>query len=856
MTTPARQQYLDIKSDYPNEILLFRMGDFYETFDDDAKILSRELDIALTSREMGKGNKIPLAGIPFHSLNTYIPKLVTKGYKIAICEQTSVPKDSKGIVDREVIRIITPGTVTEDSLLSHDTNNYLASICIYDNKVGLSYVDITTSEFSATTIDITELESEISRLMPKEILIPKETAINFNIDKSIIVTCTDYEITDFEFTYKSVCDFFGVKNLIGFECEVNKFAVQTVYAILSYIKSHNKFALNGITSLSKYATSNFMVLDEQTRKNLELFSGGKSDSQHASLYYVLNKTKTAMGSRLLRNWISKPLIDINELNSRLNVIDWLTTNSYDLGSINKALSDISDLERLMSKVSIGSVTPRDLIGILKSLESGSLIKNILNASTKPNLTKWMVDLFEDNLTSTSLLKSSINQDTPNKLGTGKSIQKRYSQQLDSLMEVEKKSQIQIAELEKSEQIITGIKSLKVGYNKVFGYYIEVSNSNIDSVPDNYIRKQTLVGGERYITPQLKSYEEEIFASQNKISILESEIYKDICVKLSRDISQILKTAKAIAIIDVFCSLSKVAIEQSYIKPTLSESNILHIKNGRHPIIENIIGNQNYIPNDIILGNNDADIIILTGPNMSGKSTYLKQIGLIALLAQIGSYVPASEAIIGLSDRIFTRVGLQDDLTLGQSTFMVEMVETALILNNATSKSLIILDEVGRGTSTYDGLAIAQSVIEHIHNDSKLKCRTIFATHYHELIDIADKLTHAKNFHVMVNENKGNVIFLRRIQTGGASKSYGIHVAQLAGLPSSVIDRAAILLEHLETANNNNSIDTLANNKAKQLSLIDNEPDQILNELNRINIDLLTPLDAMNLLYKLKNNYIK
>jgi DNA mismatch repair protein MutS len=781
---------------------------------------------------------------------------VTKGYKIAICEQTSVPKDSKGIVDREVIRIITPGTVTEDSLLSHDTNNYLASICIYDNKVGLSYVDITTSEFSATTIDITELESEISRLMPKEILIPKETAINFNIDKSIIVTCTDYEITDFEFTYKSVCDFFGVKNLIGFECEVNKFAVQTVYAILSYIKSHNKFALNGITSLSKYATSNFMVLDEQTRKNLELFSGGKSDSQHASLYYVLNKTKTAMGSRLLRNWISKPLIDINELNSRLNVIDWLTTNSYDLGSINKALSDISDLERLMSKVSIGSVTPRDLIGILKSLESGSLIKNILNASTKPNLTKWMVDLFEDNLTSTSLLKSSINQDTPNKLGTGKSIQKRYSQQLDSLMEVEKKSQIQIAELEKSEQIITGIKSLKVGYNKVFGYYIEVSNSNIDSVPDNYIRKQTLVGGERYITPQLKSYEEEIFASQNKISILESEIYKDICVKLSRDISQILKTAKAIAIIDVFCSLSKVAIEQSYIKPTLSESNILHIKNGRHPIIENIIGNQNYIPNDIILGNNDADIIILTGPNMSGKSTYLKQIGLIALLAQIGSYVPASEAIIGLSDRIFTRVGLQDDLTLGQSTFMVEMVETALILNNATSKSLIILDEVGRGTSTYDGLAIAQSVIEHIHNDSKLKCRTIFATHYHELIDIADKLTHAKNFHVMVNENKGNVIFLRRIQTGGASKSYGIHVAQLAGLPSSVIDRAAILLEHLETANNNNSIDTLANNKAKQLSLIDNEPDQILNELNRINIDLLTPLDAMNLLYKLKNNYIK
>jgi len=832
------------------------MGDFYETFDDDAKILSRELDIALTSREMGKGNKIPLAGIPFHSLNTYIPKLVTKGYKIAICEQTSVPKDSKGIVDREVIRIITPGTVTEDSLLSHDTNNYLASICIYDNKVGLSYVDITTSEFSATTIDITELESEISRLMPKEILIPKETAINFNIDKSIIVTCTDYEITDFEFTYKSVCDFFGVKNLIGFECEVNKFAVQTVYAILSYIKSHNKFALNGITYLSKYATSNFMVLDEQTRKNLELFSGGKSDSQHASLYYVLNKTKTAMGSRLLRNWISKPLIDINELNSRLNVIDWLTTNSYDLGSINKALSDISDLERLMSKVSIGSVTPRDLIGILKSLESGSLIKNILNASTKPNLTKWMVDLFEDNLTSTSLLKSSINQDTPNKLGTGKSIQKRYSQQLDSLMEVEKKSQIQIAELEKSEQIITGIKSLKVGYNKVFGYYIEVSNSNIDSVPDNYIRKQTLVGGERYITPQLKSYEEEIFASQNKISILESEIYKDICVKLSRDISQILKTAKAIAIIDVFCSLSKVAIEQSYIKPTLSESNILHIKNGRHPIIENIIGNQNYIPNDIILGNNDADIIILTGPNMSGKSTYLKQIGLIALLAQIGSYVPASEAIIGLSDRIFTRVGLQDDLTLGQSTFMVEMVETALILNNATSKSLIILDEVGRGTSTYDGLAIAQSVIEHIHNDSKLKCRTIFATHYHELIDIADKLTHAKNFHVMVNENKGNVIFLRRIQTGGASKSYGIHVAQLAGLPSSVIDRAAILLEHLETANNNNSIDTLANNKAKQLSLIDNEPDQILNELNRINIDLLTPLDAMNLLYKLKNNYIK
>ena len=850
MTTPARKQYLDIKAQHQNDLLLFRMGDFYETFDEDAKILAKELEIALTTREMGKGTKIPLAGIPFHSLETYLPRLVENGHRVAICEQTSDASTSKGIVSREVIRIITPGTIVEESLLQGETNNFLAALLIKDGQAGLAHTDITTGTFAITQLDESRVGLELARLSPKELIVPTKF-----VDSTILnnANCTVTQVNDdnFNSTWSTsvLTDHFSVNTLESFGVDRMPLAVDAAAAIIQYVRDHEQQSLRSLTSLSTYSTEDFMVLDEQTRRNLELFVGGRWDSKQASLFAVLNRTNTPMGGRMLRSWIGQPALNISLLNNRYETIEWFKNNRPEKEQIKDSLKKISDLERLCTKILHKSASPRDLSGISHSINTFPVIKEIIMGKDEsPNLQSMLRGLsYHDELA--TLLSNAISKETTTTIGDGKTIRSGFSSELDEARKDSESARNYMTTMESRERQTTGIKSLKVGYNKVFGYYIEVSNSNLDSVPQEYIRKQTLVSAERYITPEMKECEARILAASERIGEIETRVFRQICDQVSHSVTALLKSSEIIANLDVLISLATVAEEYGYVRPLLDNSGVLEIKGGRHPIIERIVETGSFISNDTNLDIEETQIVLLTGPNMSGKSTYLRQVGLITLMAQIGSYVPAQSARIGMVDRIFTRVGLQDDLTVGQSTFMLEMVETASILNQASKKSLIILDEIGRGTSTYDGLAIAQSVAEHIHNHPGLGCKTLFATHYHELTNLADTLPRVKNLHVSVSENKGEVVFLRNILPGGADKSYGIHVARLAGLPSNVITRAWSVLSDLE---NQNLLDISReeNNSTKeiQLPLITQNP-AFVDDLKNLDIMSITPLEAITLLYE-------
>ena len=850
MTTPARVQYLKIKEKYQDEILFFRMGDFYETFDNDAKILSKELQIALTSKEMGKGNKVPLAGIPYHAINNYLPKLINNGYRVAICEQTSDPKDSKGIVDRSVVRVVTAGTVTEDNLIDKNLNNFLMCLVADNKSAGLAYIDITTCEFFTTELPLEYLHAEISRINPKEILVSNKSVLNPQ-NKSPFVIQEDSSIIPYlESAEHILKTHFQVKSLEPFGCSKLHLATRASAGIISYVQKNQPLSIPNITNLKTFSTNSFMTLDSQTINNLELFKAGRSESKNSSLFNILNFTQTPMGSRLLRNWISQPLLDIKEISQRADSITEFKNHPETFKKISSHLENISDLERLITKVNSGTANPRDLISISSSLEQITHIKTILKKSNISKL-KWLESPIKTHLKTIGLINSAINIDSSTLVGNGKTIQKGFSKNLDSLIELSQNSQISIANLENKEKENSGIKSLKIGFNRVFGYYIEISKSNLSQIPEGYIRKQTLTGAERFITEELKKLEDEILTAKEKIEIIENEIFQKICHQISLSINSIIISANTIAIVDVISSLTIAAQENNYIRPNISNNLNTEVIDSRHPVVERILPKNEYIPNDIKIGNPENKINVLTGPNMAGKSTYLRQIGLINLMAQMGSFVPASSAEISLVDRIFTRVGLQDDLSIGQSTFMVEMVETATILNNATSKSLILLDEIGRGTSTYDGLAIAQSVVEFIHNHPKLQSKTIFATHYHEMIDVADKLENANNLHVTVEENFGNIIFLRKIDQGGAGKSYGIHVADLAGIPKDIIDRARKLLNEFE-----NSTATKINpESSKQLSLIPSKNQEIKQLLSSINIDEITPLEALTILDDLKGKII-
>lgn len=844
--TPLRRQYLQIKKQYPEVIVFFRLGDFYETFDEDARITARELEITLTSREMGKGKRVPLAGIPYHAVNNYLGKLINKGYKVAICEQVSQP--GKGLVEREVVRVVTPGTVLETGLLAEKNNNYLASLVSDGTHAGLAYIDVTTGEFAATQIDEYEIGNELERLQPAELLLPKD----FNTGEKYIpkaVTRLDNLYFDEEMAARILTEHFNVLSLESYGCAHLPLGVRAAGAVLQYVRETQKSVLGQVNHLSTYTTRAFMTLDIQTRRNLEIYTSSRWGVSAGSLLAVLDHTRTAMGGRLLKRWAGQPLLDVDKLVERQNSVQWLYDSTLARRTIIATLQEVGDMERMVNRINTGIALPRELIALKRSLECIPELIHALDEFQAPQKLKEGLKPCPDVV---ALVQTAIADDPAANSNQGNVIKSGFSEELDNIKHAARNARNYIANLEQQERERSGIKSLKVGYNRVFGYYIEVSRANISMVPENYIRKQTLVNAERYITSELKEYESLILNAQEKIQDIESSLFKQVCNQIAQMSSDIISSAQALSELDVYAGFADVAVNYSYTRPALNYGNTISIKGGRHPIVENSMGKDQFISNDTYLCNDDDQIIILTGPNMSGKSTYLRQVALIVLLAQIGSFIPADSATIGIVDRIFTRIGAQEDLATGQSTFMVEMVETANILNNATPRSLIILDEVGRGTSTYDGLSIAWAVVEFIHNNPRMKSKTLFATHYHELVKLADILPHVKNFNIAVAETDGKVVFLRKVVPGGADRSYGIHVAQLAGLPPPVLHRATEVLAGLEEnqIHNAKSRREFPGLYSQQMPLFGNS-DEIVKEIKELDIDAMSPLEAITRLYELK-----
>ena len=866
--TPIRRQYLKIKHSYPDAIVLFRLGDFYETFDEDARVASRELEITLTSRSMGKGLRVPMAGVPAHSLDNYLARLIKKGYPVAICEQLTEPTESRGLVERDVVRVVTPGTVLEAGLLDQGTNNFLAAVVAEGELAGLAYVDITTGYFAATQLDVGRLQLELERISAVEILVPKSEESSDWVhagpgDSARHITPLDPESFDLDSARQSLLSLYGILSLEAFGCEGLPLVVRAAGAVVDYLTTTQKAGKPRLDNLSVYSTASYMSLDAQTRRNLELFQGGRSDSKNFSLLATLDATKTPMGGRLLRQWLGQPLLDLEELGRRLDAVRYFFDDGFRRANSIALLARIPDLERIQGRVSGGTVAPRDLKALQAGLEAVPALAEELNiqssepASDRDRDERAPVAWLSGQLTPlpevVDLIEQAIAPEPVGEAGEGGVIREGFSPELDEIRLASRDARKFIAGLEHKERDRTGIKNLKVGYNQVFGYYIEISKSNLAQVPEDYIRRQTLVNGERFIVPELKEYESLVLTARERTEEMERAIYRRVCGQIGESAAAVSQRAAAVAQVDVFSSLAEVAVRNGYVRPQLNTGSTIAIEAGRHPVVEQVLDPGSYVPNDVHLSNDDARVVVLTGPNMAGKSTFIRQVALITLMAQVGSYVPASEATIGLVDRIFTRVGLQDDLATGQSTFMVEMLETAAILNQATARSLVILDEIGRGTSTYDGLAIARSVIEHLHNDRRLGCKTLFATHYHELTELAGTLPGVRNFSVAVTEEEGTVVFLHRIVPGGADKSYGVHVAQLAGLPQGVINRAWEVLASLETINSSGreSAGRRPQKATAQQMPLFSQAQPLLDEIRALDIPNLTPLQAINILYQLQ-----
>ena len=852
--TPIRRQYLKIKGDHPDAILLFRMGDFYETFDDDAVLAAKELEITLTSRSMGKGLRVPLAGVPVHSLDNYLFRLIKKGHKVAICEQISDPATSKGLVDRDVVRIVTPGTVLESNLLDQKTNNYLAAVSELGGRAGLAYIDITTGEFSATELPLQELPLELERIEAAEVLVPDSAGLPVWTDQRN-GNGNSYELTPVESrtfhrdeARQALLSYFGILTLESFGCEGMDLAVAAAGAIVEYLARTQKAAKLKLSNLAIYSTGTFMALDSQTRRNLELFAAGRNESKELSLLSALDRTKTGMGGRLLRQWLGQPLLDLTALEQRLDAVDHFYLDGLKRADSISALNKISDLERIIGRIVSDTVNPRELIALKDGLAAVFSLRKLVDSTDLEWLQSQLLPLPEV----CSLIEESIAAEPAGAVGDGNVIRPGFSPEMDELKSSSTNARQFIAGLEQRERDRTEIKGLKVGYNQVFGYYIEVSKSNIDKVPEDYIRRQTLTNAERYIVPELKEYESLVLNARDRLEEAERAVYHRVCAQLAESAGAVSQVASAIAKLDVFTGLADAAVENGYVRPKLDLGNAIRVTNGRHPVVERVLDTGTYVPNDVDLSNDGAKVMVLTGPNMAGKSTYIRQVAIITLMAQIGCFVPASDATIGLVDRIFTRVGLQDDLATGQSTFMVEMVETAAILNQATPRSLVILDEIGRGTSTYDGLSIARSVIEHIHNDPRLGCKTLFATHYHELTQLAASLPGVRNCSVAVTEEGNSVVFLHKIVPGGADKSYGVHVAQMAGLPQGVVNRAWEVLADLEAqSQQKNGQQVKVKVEPVQQMALFNDGGNLQKLLKELDIPNLTPIEAINKLYELQ-----
>lgn len=867
MSTPLMAQYHKIKEQHPDTILLFRVGDFFETFEEDAHTASKVLGITLTKRANGAAGEVPLAGFPFHALDTYLPKLVRSGYRVAVCEQMENPKFVKGIVKREVTEVVTPGVALSDKLLDHKKNNYLMAIYMKDEMAGISFCDISTGDFFSYETHKDSLYEQIELIGPAEILHQKK-------DRERLQTLLSRanfsprltRLEDWVFNYEYACDNlsrqFNTLNLKGFGIDTLKTGTVAAGVVLNYLQDTQKVNLSHINKISRYNHTDYMILDYATKRNLEITFSMNDGARQGSLIGILDRTETPMGGRMLKGWISAPLRRLELIEQRQHCVEEFFGNKLLRTRVVSALKETGDLERLVSRICTGKASPRDMTALQSSLRKIPVLKELLSDATSPHLKN-----IRDSLNSLEELADSIekaiSENPPAALSDGNVIRPGYNADLDELRGLSHNAKSWIANLQRSERERTGISSLKVSYNKVFGYYIEITNAHKDKIPEDYIRKQTLVNGERYITPDLKTYEDKILNAEERIQELEYRLFNEVRLKAADHAPQIQHNAKLIAMIDCYVSFASCAVEYNYVKPAIDDSDAIEIIEGRHPVVERILRPDEKFTSNSLTLNSDEQIIILTGPNMAGKSVYLRQTGLIVLLAQIGSYVPAKAARIGLVDKIYTRVGASDNISAGESTFLVEMQEAANILNNATGKSLILLDEIGRGTSTFDGISIAWAITEYLHENPAIRAKTLFATHYHELNEMASIFPRIKNFKVEVREYGDKVIFLHKVTPGGADHSYGIQVAQMAGLPSFVTNRAKEILENLESK----ELTPYEMKKAKlakikktedelQFNLFEIKDDTLRREISEIELDNLTPLQALNKLSELKERASK
>jgi DNA mismatch repair protein MutS len=849
-STPIRRQYLEIKRRFPQAIVFFLLGDFHETFDDDAKLVAKELEITLTSKPMGKGLRVPLAGVPHHALQAHLKRLVGRGFKVAICEQLKDPRQAKGIVERDVVRVVTPGTVVEEALLDEAANNYLVALAPWPAKAsgraeanhGLAYVDVTTGEFACAEVREADLADELSRLNPAEVLLPADTP---PMGLACTVTPLDERFFLPDGAEERLREHFGVASVDGFGLRGLPLAVAAAGAILAYLGDNQRAALANVRDLRVFNPSRFLVLDANARRHLEVFAALRDGGRRGSLIEAIDQTRTAMGGRLLARWLGQPLTDITEINQRLDGVRRFHDDDLKRSRTRDSLREMPDIERILGRVVTGSASPHDLAALRRGLEAFPALLEAASEEAPAVAGAGVAD-------GAALLAHAIAEDPAPAVGEGGVIRAGFSTELDEARVLTGDVRRALAALEADERERSGIRSLRVAYNRVFGYYFEVSKANLALVPDDFQRKQTLVGAERFVTPRLRELEEHIAAAREAIGELEASLFRQVCAQQASLAPGLRAAAEAAARIDVFSALAETAARYGYIRPEVNDGDCIEVRDGRHPVVERGLGDGRFVPNDTELDSDGTQIVVLTGPNMAGKSTYLRQVALIVLLAQAGSFVPAARARIGVVDRIFTRIGAQDDVARGESTFMVEMLETAAILRNARRRSLVLFDEVGRGTSTYDGLAIARAVVEYLHALPERAAKTLFATHYHEMTQLAATLPRVRNYSIAVTEQEGRVVFLHRIIPGGADRSYGIHVAELAGMPAPVIGRAREVLAMLEeTARNGATPSRKRPAAGPQLQLPGAAPSAVEEELASLDLDGLTPLQALTKLYDLR-----
>ena len=850
------KQYFDIKSEYDDSIVLFRMGDFYETFNDDAKITAKILGIVLTKRANGAAADVPLAGFPYHALDNYLYKLVNAGHRVAICEQVEDPKLSKGIVKREVIEVVTPGTITAEQAIDQKANRYLASLHFNKTNVGYAILDQSTGEFFIGECEKNNISESLIKFAPREVIVGESVIYStekWYLELKPFVTKIDDWVFTFDQSYRKLIDHFQVKSLKGFGCDSYKDGITSAGAILYHVTESLNGSIDHICHLNPIKNTGIMGLDGFTIRNLEIFKSLSTQGTHGTLIDVLDQTITSGGGRLLKQWMNKPLVDRKKINSRLDIVGVFYNDSDLRDEISKLLKQISDIERILGKINNGKVTPKEINGLCISLEQIPEIQSALKRSNNKKLVFFNKSFKNTDRIFNKIIKT-LDSDAPSKINQGNVILKGVNKELDELRLLSTGGKKWIADLQTSERKRTGISSLKVGYNKVFGYYLEVTKVHSDKIPDDYIRKQTLVSSERYITPALKDYEERILTADEKINVLESSIFNDLCRYIINSARLLQLNALALSKLDVLLTFGELSKSNKYCRPKLTDKKNINIKDGRHPVVEQLIpSTERFIPNNLDMDIKKNQIHLITGPNMAGKSTYLRQIGLIVYMSHLGCFVPANSAEIGVVDKLFTRVGASDNLAGGESTFLVEMNEAANILNNATDKSLILLDEIGRGTATYDGLSLAYAITEYIHNEKSLRARTLFATHYHELTNLEENLQRLENHHIGVKEHGDKIIFLRQILPGPGDKSYGIHVAKMAGLPKQVIKRASVLLNsYLDTESANQEHTHVLS--VDQLSVFAEQDIELKNELKEIDLLSLTPLEVISRLDELKKKY--